>query len=542
MEITLQQIALVPNNTYNYSNSSVFYSLVNSNYLNYYQQVIRKCQEWLDGFDPSFHKAELGIFSTRIGAKITKGVVNQVFGRGLVYVQGNNTNGHNGVDFISHEWADECNFNNVIKQTIGFTFPLGTSLVKINKDSDGELWCEPIRADYFYYAVNGKHQLTEVTIFIRTFQSVKSEDKNYCLVERRYFKTEYPKFTKELNGKIVEFEDKTKKIKVPYVVYKIFEINNTSNNNSLASNSGSGINYKSLPSDVRDMLKENYSAILIDEEVRLPFSEYLGCELFKNEGGDITHPNMPFGSPALFDLISSFMEYDLAISYSMRDLYNSKGVVGVPKALSQGALVPGTGGNLSQTPFSQLNIPGYEYVSGLDPTTQKPIITQFEIRAAEHEVKQNAILKAIATSIGMSPRVIASYLVDGNEKTAEQTHSEDDTVVNWVKSHRQDYIHGINKLIECILSFYGIVDNVEVRFANDGLVSADRQLEIIEKKLNLGLITLEDAVREINPDLDEEQLGLKISQAKTQKAEKEQAQQQQFDETYGDLLDENKLI
>jgi hypothetical protein len=107
MEITLQQIALVPNNTYNYSNSSVFYSLVNSNYLNYYQQVIRKCQEWLDGFDPSFHKAELGIFSTRIGAKITKGVVNQVFGRGLVYIQGNNTNGHDGVDFISHKWADK---------------------------------------------------------------------------------------------------------------------------------------------------------------------------------------------------------------------------------------------------------------------------------------------------------------------------------------------------------------------------------------------------------------------------------------------------
>ena len=38
-------------------------------------------------------------------------------------------------------------------------------------------------------------------------------------------------------------------------------------------------------------------------------------------------------------------------------------------------------------------------------------------------------------------------------------------------------------------------------------------------------------MREINPDLDEEQLGLKISQAKMQKAEKEQAQQQQFDET-----------
>lgn len=536
MDEYLKQIALLPNSTYNYSNSSVFYSLINANYLNYYQVVIRKCQEWLDGYDPSFHKAEMGVFSTRIGAKITKGVVNQVFGRGLVYVNGNKTSGHAGVDFISHKWADNTNFDNVVKQIIGFTFPLGTSLVKINKDSEGDLWCEPIRADYFYYAVDGKGRLTEVTIFIRTFQSTKSQDKNYCLVERRYFKTEHPKFEKELNGKVVEFEDKTKKIKVPYGTYKIFEINATSNNNSLASNSGSGINYKSLPNDVKDMLKENYSAIMIDEEVRLPFNEYLGCELFKNEGGDITHPNMPFGSPALFDLISSFMEYDLAVSYSVRDLYNSKGIVGVPKNLSQSTLVPGTGGNLAETPFTQLNIPGYELVSGLDPNTQKPIINQFEMRAVEHETKQNAVLKTIATSLGMSPRVIASYLVDGNEKTAEQTHSEDDTVTNWIKSHRQDYIYGLNKIVECVLSFYGIVDNVEVRFANDGLVSTDRQLELIEKKLTLGLISLEDAVREINPDLDEEQLKSKIQTAILEKTRKQEEEASRFNETFGDNL------
>ena len=122
-------------------------------------------------------------------------------------------------------------------------------------------------------------------------------------------------------------------------------------------------------------------------------------------------------------------------------------------------------------------------------------------------------------------------------KTAEQTHSEDDTITEWVKSHRQDYIYRLNELIEDVLSFYGIVDNVEVKFASDGLVNQERQLEQIEKKLDLGLINLEDAVREVYPDLDEVQINQKIAKAKQPKAENEQAQQQQFDDMYGDKLD-----
>ena len=42
----LEEVALVPNNTYNYSNSSVFYSLVNYSFKNYYNTVILKSQQW----------------------------------------------------------------------------------------------------------------------------------------------------------------------------------------------------------------------------------------------------------------------------------------------------------------------------------------------------------------------------------------------------------------------------------------------------------------------------------------------------------------
>ena len=552
----LEQVALVPNNTYNYSNSTVFYSLVNYNFKNYYNTVVLKAQQWLDGYDPSFHKANNGVFSTRIGAKITAGITKQIFGRGLVYVKGNKTTGTEGLDFISHNWQDKTNFQNVVRTLIGYTVPLGTGLLKLNtkwewnkenQKSDRQLWVQALRMDYFYYSVNSENKVTDVTCFIRAFQTTDESPENYCLVERRYFKEEYETFTQDINGEKIQFQDKTHKVKKPYVVYSIFKINSTSNNNTLAANKGKGISYKNLPTEIKSQLSDEYGALKINEEIQLPFND-LGCYLFFNEGGDFTHPSMPFGRSVIFDCLTDFMEYDLERSFGIRDLFNSKGIVGIPKALNQSNLaVPGTGGNLSiggDSPFKNLNISGYEMIDGLNPDTQKPIINQFEIRAQEHEIKQNAILKSIATTIGMSPRVIASYLVQGNEKTAEQTHSEDDTITEWIKAHRQDYIYGLNQLIEQVLSFYGIVDNVEVRFASDGLVSNERQLEIISKKLELGLIDLEDAVRELYPDLDEVQLEEKIAKAKQQKAENEQAQQKQFDEMYGDNLDgdqENEL-
>lgn len=557
LDPVFQEVALVPNSTYNYSNSSVFYSLVNYSFLQYYQKVVRKSQEWLDGYDPAFHKAQNGIFSSRIGAKITNGITKQIFGRGLVFVKGAGQADDQTVDFISHKWQDQAKFGRFVKNIIGYTTSLGTALGKINvkfKNNKQELWVQALRQDYFYFSVDSEMNLTKVTCYIRAFQTTDNKEYSYVLVEERYFKEEPETFTKELNGKVMEFPKLGCYKRTPYATYRIFRINNTSENNTLAANSGSGIDYKSLPKEIKDLLKKEYSAVVLDKEQKLPFVDSLGCYLFFNEGGDITHPSMPFGRALMFDCLTDFMEYDLERSFAIRDLFNSKGIVGVPKALTQSSFtgVPqGTNGHdpldssagnfnvapSNMNPFGQKIPAGYEVVEGLDPENQKPIISQFEIRAQEHETKQNNILKSIATTIGMSPRVIASYLVQGNEKTAEQTHSEDDTITEWIKTHRQDYVEVLNVMLEDILNFYGKPGNVEVRFASDGLVSNERQLEIIGKKLELGIIDLEDAVREVYPDLDEVQLAEKIQKAKAQQQQNQQMEQNQFDEMYGDGLD-----
>lgn len=534
----LNNAAVVSRNTYQYNNSSIFFSLINNGFLPYYQQVVRKAQEWLDGYDPTFHKKD--IISTRVAARLFNAFRNAVFGRGLIFVPGRkNTEKDNAtLNFISHDWADFAEIQNAVKQLIGYTIPLGTSALKINRDFRGKFWLEPLRVDYFYFTVDGRRNVIEFTSFIRCFQSTENKELNYFLVEKRYFKFVPEEFEKKLKGKKIKF---VKNVRKPVVEYRVYEYQGTVNANTMpASAKGDGINFKNLPDWVRKAINEQYSTYKIGEPQVLPFADdYLGVELFFNEGGDITNPTLPFGRVLCFDCLSDFMEFDMNKSYALRDLYNSKGIVGVPRNLNQGDLqkaVPGTGGNMTKnTPYAQLDIPGYEIVKGLDPNTQKPIITQFEMRVDEHEREDMKILKSIATIVGVSPRAIASFLIQNGEKTDDQIQSEDDTVTQWIKTHREDYICGLNKIIECILNLNGKAENVEVRFASDGLLKGDKQLESVKTRLEMGVIDIEDAVRELNPDLDEEQLQVKIKKAQAMEQQKvmNSFNEMNFDGTFG---------
>jgi len=529
-----ESIALITRETYSFNNSSVFYSLINGAFLPYYQTVIRQSQQWLDGYSPSFHKEDM--VSSRIASKLMYGFANSVFGRGLVFAKGKNTTSTDALDFISHEWSDDSDFQNAVKQLISYCLPLGTAALKINKDGEGKYWCEALRNDYFFYTTGRKRKVESFTSFIRCFQSVDDENENYFMVEKRYFRTRPDKFTQEINGKMVEFTKKDPIVE-PVVVYKIYKYTGMVNNNTMPTsiNESNSVNYKVLPQYVKDALKTYYGAVILDKEVVLPFGgRELGVRLFFNEGGDITNPTLPVGRALVFDCLSDFMEYDMEKSYSVRDLFNSKGIVGIPKALTQSKFVPGTGNGLTQcdSAYTKLNITGYEEVNGLDPQTQKPIITQFEIRAQEHELKQMAILKSIAITVGVSPRAIASFLVQAGEKTDDQIQSEDDTITQWIKTHRQDYIRGLNEIVEIILNQNGYSDNVEVKFANDGLLKGDKQLENIKNRMDMGMLTLEDAIREYYPDMDEVQLEDKINKALAQKQQQEQQQQNQFMNDY----------
>ena len=67
-------------------------------------------------------------------------------------------------------------------------------------------------------------------------------------------------------------------------------------------------------------------------------------------------------------------------------------------------------------------------------------------------------------------------------------------------------------------------------------MNEERRLENIKARMEMGLLSLEDAVREYYTDLDEVQLKQKIDSALKQQQLNQEQQASEFDEMFGDKL------
>ena len=79
-------------------------------------------------------------------------------------------------------------------------------------------------------------------------------------------------------------------------------------------------------------------------------------------------------------------------------------------------------------------------------------------------------------------------------------------------------------MIECLLSSMGKVGNVEVRFGDVALKDKAKATDTIAKQLQAHLISQPDAIRELNPELDEEQVQAKIAACQSEKQQEMQSQ------------------
>ena len=140
----------------------------------------------------------------------------------------------------------------------------------------------------------------------------------------------------------------------------------------------------------------------------------------------------------------------------------------------------------------------------------------------------------------MSPKILASFLAGGGQQqTATQVDSEDDLSIAFIYHTRAYFKNALNRLLEETLNFYGIAENIKVDFASPSLLNKDRLIERVKSELEAGLIDVDDAIRTIYPDLDEESLQDKIEKAKSvQKQKEEEAFTEMNDEG---LFGETKL-
>lgn len=486
------------NDTYSFANNNNFYAFVNQNFYDYYYRVVRRMSWWLDGYVIGFHDSTNGIFSTRLAPSLVKGIGNHICGKQIMFKKANASSSNAAVEFLD-KWSNKNDFKNVVRDAVKYAAGLGTSLLKINMSSK-ELWCEAVRLDYFFFTIDSKGKLNEVYCMIKRYNNVQpntKQERNYYLVEHRYFEhKKYKEFIKSKNGDMIP---RIREEDVPMVEYQIkLYTGNELSYKTYSPEMTQNVDWNSIPGKVKDSIKKDYRIIEFGKSQQLPFVDHLGCELFKFDGSDITLPNAPFGTSVLQDIISYLMLYDLSFSYFARDMYNGKGSVLTPKQFVESGI---------DIAFNGLNKNIYEFVPTIDPEKQKPLSVQFEIRAQEWETVQNNLLKKIATTIGMSPKTIASYLEDNSsQKTATEIDAEDDSTISYIEIKRGIFETPINKILEIILNYYGIADDAKIKFATPSVVNQDKIIDRAIRKLESGLMTIKQALKEIYPDEDEEQL------------------------------------
>lgn len=536
------------NQTYSYANNPLFYAMVPSFYRDYAWRYIRVACQWLDGYNPDIHNIASGIISTRIASRLITGLTKQIVGEKLV-LRKNNVQDDNTVLTYMSKWAKQYDVIKAIFAGVGFSLSIGTCLVKANVNERGDIWWQSVRFDQCQYLASFANEVRDATFFIRSYVDTRNPNHTnqddtkkiqFYLVEHRFYKIyDKPEMIRKLDGTIEVLHAKGEQ--VPMVEYAIKRVTGTMQNNQMPSNFDSQtLKWSEIPKDIKAMIKADFgSSFRVGEATPLPFKDgRIGVEALLNGEIDLSVPTgTNFGESMLVGIQDDLLTYEVATSYLLRDAYLGKGTIYLPKSMSMtdiassAALASAFGshndsdGNpipivnpAAASPLEGFGEKKYEFMNGVDPEKQQAIVQQFEVRADQWQLMKENSLKNIAVKWGMSPKIIASFLTSGTAaQTATQVDSEDDACVAFIYHTRSYYKNAINRLLNTTLVYYGFPeDSLTIDFASPSLVNKDRLLNRVQSELEAGLTDIEDAIRTLNPDLDEEALQAKIQKAVAQ--------------------------
>lgn len=504
---TQKSSSIIVNQTYSYINNTGFYALANPTYFQYYYRWARRFGWWYDRYVPDFHNAEQGYFSTGIGHAIVDGIANQIVGRKLLLKNTNKeldkTLANNSLK-KAYKWTEAVNFTGKTRTLAKFGGALGTSLLKTNVASDGELWVEALRFDDFFFKCDFRGELTDMVCLIKSYtdtmpREVEWNDNygedcqqylqgKYYLVEHRY----YREITEEVNGEVI-------KHRVPFVKYQVHTYHgNIINNQSWDMSLQDDIRWDSLPNQIRKAINKDYGGVLLGKELRLPFTD-LGCDVFRYNEADASLSQQPFGQSILTDILSDLMNYELAFSYAVRDMYQGKGIVFMAKELQ--TAISGTNA------YTGLDNTLIQYVQGWNEMGKLPIEqAQFNLRVEEWKQKRNGILEEIAFKLSISPSSLASFLSDNSARTAKEVSTESGATDSYIEIERDSLERCLNKCLARVGKYYAWEDEVAVRFAKNGAQNVDAIVDRVIKLKNAGLIEPYEALRQIMFDADESQV------------------------------------
>lgn len=410
--------------------NNTFYLLAPEYYFQFYATYLNRCFSVYDGWVGGFHNKKSGLVPQRMLQSIANGLSNMLFAHGIDF------NGTDAAYQFAVKWAKKSKFYKAIKKAYKFAVAGGTALLKTNR-KDKELYCTAHRMDTFFVDVDSTGKITSAKIYFDAIHNTNASGNkvHYGICEERYFN-----------------EDGKPCIKSS--IYTSSSLQTESMSRPKAPTEAT--DWKQLPNNVKNHIKQNYPDIVIGKEQYLPFPNSLGLRLIKFTDDIPQMPNLPFGQPIGDILFTENFQYD-----QMK--YFEKNEVDLARAR---ALIPEEMWNKDDPDYDDraLSDRFYQKVGTSNGDNDKVTPIQFLLRGEDIRVQKENILKDCAFKLQVSASSVASFLNEGaGARTATEITNEKTKSDTWIDGQINLNAPEINETLKEVMYYYN-QDEVEIIF------------------------------------------------------------------------------
>ena len=475
-------------NIFDYHVANPFYLFAPSYYQHFYASYLMPCLALYNGSISGIWDKTIGFTSQKLLPSIMRGLANTLFANGVDFSTGNQQTYQNIT-----AWSKGTKFTRTLRKAYISSGAGGTSLLKLNRDNNGDLFVTQHRIDTFFIDIDSNGKISSAKIYIDAItNTVKTEDStaksniHYGICEERYFN---------------EFG-------VPCVRASVYRGSANMQTETLARPqyvSNEKLNWEELPSSVRKYIKDNYPSIVIGKEIALPFRDSLGLMKW-NFTDDLPQvPNSPFGQPIGDILQTESLQYDQMKYFERNDVDIARARVLVPEDY-----INKDDPLYEQT--STLSERFYQKVSATNNDNDKITPIQFQLRANEIKTEKENIYKDIALKLQLSASTVASFLNEGaGARTATEIISERTKTDTWIKSQISIIRDDLNEFIGYVARYYGWEDDIEIVFKCEDQSPQLDKMKAYSDVFGAGHITPELYVKQVFANLSQSEQEREIT-------------------------------
>lgn len=410
-------------NYFDFYVNNTFYLLAPEYYYSFYSIYLNRCLACYDGWVNGFHNKASGLVPQRALQSIATGLNNMMFAHGIDF------SGDKADYNFATMWAKRSKFYKALKKGHKFAIAGGTSLLKLNRENK-ELYATAHRIDTFFADIDATGKVVSVKVYFDAVHNTNPNNQgkdHYGICEERYFNEQGKPCVKasvyKSSGNLqTSVQDRPK-----------FDVQR--------------IEWKKLPNNVRQYIKNHYPSIVLDDEQYLPFPNSLGCYLMRFTDDIPQIPNTPFGQPIGDILFTENFQFD-----QMK--YFEKNEVDLARAR---ALVPEEFWNKDDPNYENraMNERFYQKISSINADNDKITPIQFLLRGEDIRTQMENIYKDMSFKLNVSASSIASFLSEGaGARTATEIISERTKSDTWIKGQINLNAPEINEMLREVMYYY----------------------------------------------------------------------------------------